>query len=500
MPLASLKTRESVLSAVSEFDRMGREAFLKKYEFGRARSYFLLHDGKEYDSKAIVAAAYGYEFPEEGPLKASEFSGGEATVKRKLEELGFEVVQQDYRQVLVQGQSYTRRDISQLLGGDEQSYIPQKDNRIVCGAFDPEMNPEVPRAIYVGEKASVLRKAELLCKQHEPIPVFLKQSTNEWVYDGEYFVADWTEDPKALERAEQDSGRPSLTRIIYLERLDTKKQIPATIEELRPGSLIDNDRLCDIFKCSKQGGMRRSNTTNTLVLVSNHTKSVYGDRWIGDVLHYTGMGLTGDQSLSASQNRTLAESNKSGVEVHLFEVHEEKQYSYVGKVGLARKPYPEIQADEEGVERTVWMFPLCVLEGESPTLSEEKYQELQKRREKQARRLSDDELNERATKASSKPGERKVSSRQYERDPHVSESAKRKADGICQLCEEVAPFNSKDGSPYLETHHIIWLSRGGEDSLGNTVALCPNCHRKMHVLDLREDKEKLRQTVSKRGF
>ena len=30
---------------------------------------------------------------------------------------------------------------------------------------------------------------------------------------------------------------------------------------------------------------------------------------------------------------------------------------------------------------------------------------------------------------------------------------------------------------------MIWLSKGGSDSVDNTVALCPNCHRKMHIVD-----------------
>jgi hypothetical protein len=34
--------------------------------------------------------------------------------------------------------------------------------------------------------------------------------------------------------------------------------------------------------------MRKSRQTNTLVLVSNHTKSLYEDVWIGDTFHYTG--------------------------------------------------------------------------------------------------------------------------------------------------------------------------------------------------------------------
>ena len=52
-----------------------------------------------------------------------------------------------------------------------------------------------------------------------------------------------------------------------------------------------------------------------------------------------------------------------------------------------------------------------------------------------------------------------------------------------------APFKTKDGTPYLETHHIVWLSNGGEENPDNTVALCPNCHRKMHSLNLKKDRD-----------
>jgi 5-methylcytosine-specific restriction endonuclease McrA len=33
--------------------------------------------------------------------------------------------------------------------------------------------------------------------------------------------------------------------------------------------------------------------------------------------------------------------------------------------------------------------------------------------------------------------------------------------------------------------------RGAEDTLENTVAVCPNCHRKVHIRDDKEDREKL---------
>lgn len=53
-------TREAVLAAVAEYDELGQDDFLRKYGFYRARSYLLIHDGKAYDSKAIVGAAHGF--------------------------------------------------------------------------------------------------------------------------------------------------------------------------------------------------------------------------------------------------------------------------------------------------------------------------------------------------------------------------------------------------------------------------------------------------------
>jgi hypothetical protein len=92
MSLDLLTRRDAVLSAMREFDDLGRDAFLAKYEFGRAHGYFVEHDGRYYDSKALAGVAVGLEHPERGPLKSSEFAGGETTVKPKMEALGFRVV------------------------------------------------------------------------------------------------------------------------------------------------------------------------------------------------------------------------------------------------------------------------------------------------------------------------------------------------------------------------------------------------------------------------
>ncbi len=91
------------------------------------------------------------------------------------------------------------------------------------------------------------------------------------------------------------------------------------------------------------------------------------------------------------------------------------------------------------------------------------------------------------------PKTKQVTTTVYERNEYVSEFAKRKAKGFCQLCENFAPFNDSKSKPYLESHHVIWLSRGGDDSVENVIALCPNCHAKIHELDIESDVEKLKR-------
>ena len=127
---------------------------------------------------------------------------------------------------------------------------------------------------------------------------------------------------------------------------------------LEIGQIINNNTLMSIFKCSQQGGMRKSNTTNTLVIVTDYTRGIYHDKWIGGVLHYTGMGLSGDQDINYMQNRTLNESGFNGVDVHLFEVMEPGEYTYCGRIELVSKPYTETQPDQDGRDRLVWMFPV----------------------------------------------------------------------------------------------------------------------------------------------
>lgn len=113
--------------------------------------------------------------------------------------------------------------------------------------------------------------------------------------------------------------------------------------------------------------------------------------------------------------------------------------------------------------------------------------------EREIKQLTPDALKKRALSAKAIPDKQKTEIFTYSRNRFVVAYAKKRANGICQLCDLPAPFKDVNGEPYLETHHIIWLSKGGKDIIENTVALCPNCHRKMHILDSPDDIKGLEQ-------
>ncbi len=367
MGLSELTTN-AVRAAIKEFDDLGREAALSEYGFGKAVDYFVVEGGHYYDSKALAGMAHSFLSPSSPVLSNEDFSGGEGTVRQKLESLGF----------------------------------------VVTG---PDTLPFIGAA---------------------------------------------------------------------------------------PGDVLSNSELSRRFSIGNMGGMRRNARAHHLVLISDPSKGLYDDRLEGDIIHYTGMGKVGDQTLS-SQNRTLAESSATGEIVHLFEALEPKRYTYMGQVVLDGAPYQETQPDENGDARLVWMFPLRRKPGSIHVLPKEnQVKEIVSEREKKVSKLSIEELRKRAGAKKKKPPKRTVESEQFSRDPVVVELVKRLADGNCDLCKQPAPFTDKKKRPYFECHHIVHLAKGGDDTVSNAVALCPNCHRKMHALDRKADIKALQSRVAER--
>lgn len=87
----------------------------------------------------------------------------------------------------------------------------------------------------------------------------------------------------------------------------------------------------------------------------------------------------------------------------------------------------------------------------------------------------------RLAKATKKPGKKTVRMVVFNRNPDVVAEVLLRAKGTCEGCNKPAPFVRKsDKSPYLEVHHHLPLANGGEDTVKNAIALCPNCHREKH--------------------
>jgi predicted HNH restriction endonuclease len=88
---------------------------------------------------------------------------------------------------------------------------------------------------------------------------------------------------------------------------------------------------------------------------------------------------------------------------------------------------------------------------------------------------------ERLAKAPKKPSAVQVTRTEFRRNADVIVEVMLRATGVCEACGRSAPFiRASDGTPYLEIHHIRSLADGGDDTVENAVALCPNCHRRAH--------------------
>jgi 5-methylcytosine-specific restriction enzyme A len=132
--------------------------------------------------------------------------------------------------------------------------------------------------------------------------------------------------------------------------------------------------------------------------------------------------------------------------------------------------------------------------------SEEDFLKKETEKFEKALQLSDEELLEKVKKIEARKEKiktKQVTSQRHYRNADIAAYAIRRANGLCQLCGNVAPFIKPNGTLFLEVHHIQWLSEEGLDVTENTVALCPNCHRKMHILNLKEDKDFLKSSVQK---
>lgn len=264
------------------------------------------------------------------------------------------------------------------------------------------------------------------------------------------------------------------------------------------GDVVTEKDIHNIFGCQTTFGIRLNKANKAIVIVSDATPgNAYADTWKGDTLYYTGTdagAIDGNQTLTGHGNNNgvlkAVWDNPAATTLFLFEKYARNKCTYRGVVVLAKEPYQEPK--KSNPTQLVWKFPLKLVD-----VGLERLESEYKQVERKAAEKTEEDLKSAIKKKIKNPNrlksgiKRETTATFYDRDSDIRVYVKIRARGVCDLCQTPAPFSDETGHPYLEAHHIKWLAKGGLDIPENMVALCPNCHRKMHILDLEEDRAKL---------
>ena len=133
-----------------------------------------------------------------------------AVIRTWLDENGLlprKGAQMDPSKAFKRGAVYSLDAIASVVGGERQSYLPQKEGTIVCGRFTRDMNPKAPYEVIVGDLPRVATKARLLIEQGGSIPVFVKEAPNEWRFHGFMAPARFVTDRRTVESRARAAGR-----------------------------------------------------------------------------------------------------------------------------------------------------------------------------------------------------------------------------------------------------------------------------------------------------
>ncbi|MEK3943530.1 NUDIX domain-containing protein [Paenibacillus sp. FSL H3-0310] len=201
----------------------------------------------------------------------------------------------------------------------------------------------------------------------------------------------------------------------------------------------------------------------------------YPNEWIEkfDVLKYYMFSFRSVFKSEYKYNKAIIDSPKYGTPIYVFEKENEKC--------LLKGIYQYVKHEHEPSDDSRWFILNKVnsFETQKVVTQNEYDQEINKQVSKSKRRNRSDRRN-RLKEAEKVPSTVTVTSTQFVRNGDVIVEVLERSKGICEECKKPAPFLRRDFTPYLEVHHVKPLSEGGEDTVENAKAVCPNCHRAAH--------------------
>lgn len=228
------------------------------------------------------------------------------------------------------------------------------------------------------------------------------------------------------------------------------------------------------FGGQQQGGIITPSHHALVIIITGEEGLAHGysDRLRPDgAFEYFGEGQIGDMAMQRG-NLAIASHSAEGKSLLLFRKTKEGLRFFSEMV--FEKHHVEPAPDREGNQRQAIVFELRSL-----TAIVEKTEE--KATAEPSKALA--ELRVLALSASGvSPLTQTATLRNiYQRSRDVRNYVLARAAGKCEGCTAPAPFKRKDGSPYLEPHHIRRVSDGGPDDPRFVISLCPNCHRRVHA-------------------
>lgn len=203
----------------------------------------------------------------------------------------------------------------------------------------------------------------------------------------------------------------------------------------------------------------------------------YRDGWTDDgVFRYTGEGQSGDMTFT-NGNEAIRDHRQNGKDLLLFEdLGKGKGVRYAGLFECAS--WSEVESsDKDKHQRKIIVFnlvPVTTSAGDREALP--KINQIEPPSLEELRNAA--YIASQSDKTASKASTAKRS--WYERSAKVRDYVLARSNGICEACDQPAPFKKKDGSPYLEPHHTTRLADEGPDHPAWVGAICPTCHRRIH--------------------
>ena len=250
--------------------------------------------------------------------------------------------------------------------------------------------------------------------------------------------------------------------------------------EFEPGKVYRRQEIHDEMGGQRYGGISTPVGSPTVLLFTGEAGEQHGyhDGFqdSGTFLH-TGEGQVGDMEMKGG-NLAIRDHQQSGKDLHLFEIARKGYVRYLGRASCLG--YEEVQApDKNGNCRRAYVFELGLEDGGSSgsPVEIEDVTKVSNRLWK----LSLTALRVRALREPPKTDSNATrKTGVQERSEAVRVYVLRRADGKCEGCNSPAPFDFTDGQPYLEAHHIRRVADRGPDHPAWVIALCPNCHRRVH--------------------